>query len=165
MLRSVTCEHQPVSVTLPVLATARIHTKYRKAPLVRNICETMPGVNNQLASAFSKNMTVTLELLLVISSKDTIKPVAIMIMHLMSTHHACSHDIYTTGHLSFHHMAQCVVHALKGLACHARATPARLTPPSLHARSCASPSRACKGHKPVLFFSMGPKLRHPAVLW
>ena len=60
---------------------------------------------------------------------------------------------YTAGCLSFRPMAQCVVHALKGLACCARVTPASLsashckqcsalTSPSLHARGCASPSRA-----------------------
>ncbi len=40
------------------------------------------------------------------------------------------------GCLSFHPMAQCVVHALKGLA---------------------------EVTKNIIFFSMGPKLRHPAV--
>jgi hypothetical protein len=60
--------------------------------------------------------------------------------------------------------AQCVVHALKGLACHARVTPASspashckqcsaLTSPSLHARGCASPSGAHRGHKNILFFN------------
>jgi hypothetical protein len=69
-------------------------------------------------------------------------------------------------------MAQCVVHALKGLAC--RVTPASspashckqrsaLTSPALHARGCTSPSRARRGHKDIIFFSMGTKLRHPAV--
>ncbi len=59
----------------------------------------------------------------------------------------------TTGYLSFGPMAQCVVHALKGLACRARVTPASspashykqcsaLTSLALHARGCASPSRA-----------------------
>ena len=59
----------------------------------------------------------------------------------------------TVGYLSFGPMAQCVVHALKGLACRARVTPASspashckqcsaLPSPSLHARGCASPSRA-----------------------
>ena len=57
------------------------------------------------------------------------------------------------GCLSFHPMAQCVVHALKGLACRARVTPARspashckqcsaLTSPAFHARGCVSPPRA-----------------------
>ena len=50
----------------------------------------------------------------------------------------------TAGCLSFHPMAQCVVHALKGLACRALVTSASsaLTSPALHARGCASPSRA-----------------------
>ena len=59
----------------------------------------------------------------------------------------------TAGSLSFGPMAQCVVHALKGLACSARVTPASspashckqcsaLTSPALHARGCARPSRA-----------------------
>jgi hypothetical protein len=57
------------------------------------------------------------------------------------------------GRLSFHLMAQCVVHALKGLACRARVTTASspalhckqcsaLTSPLLHARGCARPSCA-----------------------
>ena len=60
--------------------------------------------------------------------------------------------INTAGCLSLGHMAQCVVHALKGLACRARATPACspashckqctvLTSPLIHARGCATPSR------------------------
>ncbi len=61
--------------------------------------------------------------------------------------------IGTAGYLSFGPMAQCVVHALKGLACRARLAPASLpashckqfsalTSLALHARGCASPSRA-----------------------
>jgi hypothetical protein len=57
----------------------------------------------------------------------------------------------TAGYLRFHPIAQCAVHALKGLACRARVTPASspaslckqcsaLTSPALHARGCASPS-------------------------
>jgi hypothetical protein len=53
--------------------------------------------------------------------------------------------------LLLHPMAQCIMHALKGLACRARGTPAclpashckqcsALTLPVLHARGCASPS-------------------------
>ena len=68
----------------------------------------------------------------------------------------------TTGYLSFGPMAQCVVHALKGLARRARVTPA--SSPVLHARGCASPScarspRCC--HRKHNLFSMGPKLRYP----
>ncbi len=59
----------------------------------------------------------------------------------------------TDGYLSFGSMAQGVVHALKGLAFRARVNPASspashckqrsaLTSPALHARGCASPSRA-----------------------
>jgi hypothetical protein len=47
---------------------------------------------------------------------------------------------YSTGYLSFGPMAQCVVHALKGLACRAHVTPP--TSPAFHARGCASPSHA-----------------------
>jgi hypothetical protein len=76
---------------------------------------------------------------------------------------------YTAGYLSFHPMAQCVVHALKGLACRARVTPASLpashckqcsalTSPSLHAHSCASPSRARRGHKKHNIFFNGSKI-------
>ncbi len=60
--------------------------------------------------------------------------------------------------LSFHPMAQCVVHALKGLACRARVTPAS-SPAShckqcsaLHARGCASPSRAYLGSQKQKMF-------------
>ena len=42
-------------------------------------------------------------------------------------------------------MAQCAVHALKGLACR------------------ASPSRARRGHKNIILLSLGPTLRYPAV--
>ena len=59
----------------------------------------------------------------------------------------------SAGYLRFGPMVQCVVHALKGLACRARVTPAispashcqqcsALTPSSLHAHGCARPSRA-----------------------
>ncbi len=76
-------------------------------------------------------------------------------------------------------LAQCVVHALKGMACRARVTPARspashykqcsaLTSPALHARGCARPSRARRGHKNILFFqwvqNLGTQLNMPA-LW
>ncbi len=53
--------------------------------------------------------------------------------------------MYTVGYLSFGPMAQCVVHALKGLACRARVTTA--SSPALHARGCASPSRARERHR------------------
>ncbi len=53
----------------------------------------------------------------------------------------------TAGYLSFHPMAQCVVHALKGLACGARVTPASsaLTSPSL--QLCLSFSRTLRSQK------------------
>ena len=66
----------------------------------------------------------------------------------------CLRHNITAGYLSFGPMAQCVVHALKGLACRARVAPAcspashckqcsALTSPSLHAHGgCASPSCA-----------------------
>ncbi len=80
----------------------------------------------------------------------------------------------TAGYLSFGPMAQCVVHALKGLACRARFTPASLpashckqcsalTSPSLHARGCASPSRARCGKTSIIYFSVGPKLRYTPI--
>ena len=73
-----------------------------------------------------------------------------------SIHYPCA--LGTFEYRSFRPMAQCVVHALKGLACRARATPASspashckqysaLTSPALHARGCTSPSRARHGHK------------------
>ena len=81
----------------------------------------------------------------------------------------------TAGYLSFGPMAQCVVHALKGLACRARVTPASspashckqcsaLTSPSLHARGCASPSRACKGHRKQNIFQWVQNLGTPRYL-
>ena len=68
-------------------------------------------------------------------------------------HYQSANGVITAGYLSFGHMTQCVVHTLKGLACLARVAPASshaslckqcsaLTPPSLHARGCTSPSRA-----------------------
>ena len=80
---------------------------------------------------------------------------------------------HTAGYLSFGPMAQCVVHALKGLACRAHVTPASspashckqcsaLTSPSPHVRGCASPSRAlAEVTENIIYFSMGPKLRYP----
>ena len=66
-------------------------------------------------------------------------------------------------------MAQCVVHALEGLACRARVTLASspvshckqcsaLTSPSLHARGCASPSRVCLGSQKTYYFSNGSNI-------
>ena len=49
------------------------------------------------------------------------------------------------GYLRFRPMAQCAVHALKGLACR------------------ASPIRARRGHRKHNIFSMGQKLRYPTV--
>ena len=54
---------------------------------------------------------------------------------------------FVDGITGFGPMAQCVVHALKGLACR------------------ASPSCACQGHKNIILFSMGPKLRYLPVLF
>ena len=74
--------------------------------------------------------------------------------------------------LSFGPMTQCVVHALKGLACRARVTPA-----SSHASHCKQGSALTSTRaaapvllahaevtKNIILFSMGPKLRYPAVL-
>ena len=47
--------------------------------------------------------------------------------------------MHTAGYLSFHPFAQCVVHALKCLACRARVTPASL--PASHCRRCTALSR------------------------
>ncbi len=70
----------------------------------------------------------------------------------------CRFSCEPSPRLSFRPMAQCVMHALKGLACRARVTPATLpashckqssalTSPALHARGCASPSRARRDHR------------------
>ncbi len=86
-------------------------------------------------------------------------------------HHHNKSVIATAGYLSFQPMIQCVMHALKGLACRARVTPASspashckqysaLTSPSLHAWLRQSFSRTLRSQ----FFSMGPKLRYPVVL-
>ena len=70
--------------------------------------------------------------------------------------HPCTYvcmRVSTAGYRNFHPIAQCVVHALKGLACRARVTLtssptshrkqcSALTSPSLHTRGCARPSRA-----------------------
>jgi hypothetical protein len=78
-----------------------------------------------------------------------------------NTRQAC-----TTGYLSFHPMAQCVVRAIKCLACRARVTQARspashcmqcsaLTSPSLsslHARGCTKPSVHAKVTKNIIYF-------------
>ena len=81
----------------------------------------------------------------------------------------------TAEYLSFGPMAQCVVHALKGMACRAHVTPASfpashckqcsaLTSPSLHACGCASTSRAhCREVTKNIIFSMGPKRLYLAV--
>ena len=73
--------------------------------------------------------------------------------HMQMQAHLYRERSSTTGYTRFGPMAQFVVHALKGLACRSRVTTASLpashckqssalTSPSLHARSCASPSRA-----------------------
>jgi hypothetical protein len=56
---------------------------------------------------------------------------------------------YRRGYLSLGTMGQCVVHALKGLTCCARVTPASSpASPSLPARGCASPfSRTQRSQK------------------
>ena len=59
-------------------------------------------------------------------------------------------QVCTAGCLSFYPMAQCVVHALKGLACRARVTPA--SSPVLHAHADVT--------KSIQYFSMGPKLNY-----
>jgi hypothetical protein len=76
----------------------------------------------------------------------------------------------TTGCLRFHPMPQCVVHALKGLACRARITPA--SSPASHykqssrgvqvafaprARLRQSFSRSLRSQKTYYIFLMGPK--------
>jgi hypothetical protein len=60
----------------------------------------------------------------------------------------CSRTLLSHRVPKFHPMAQCVVHALKGLACRARVTPASspashcsaLTSPSLHAHAAVTKS-------------------------
>ena len=84
----------------------------------------------------------------------------------------CFANFCTTGYLSFGPTAQCVVHALKGLACRARVTPvsspashckqcSALTSPALHAHGCASPSCACLGSQKHNILFNGPKLGYP----
>ncbi len=67
--------------------------------------------------------------------------------HGSTVHVHCS----TAGYLRFHHMAQCVAHALKGMACRARVTPA--SSPSLHARLLLAHAKVTatelKGHNGV----------------
>ncbi len=81
----------------------------------------------------------------------------------------------TAGCLSFHRMAQCVVHALKSLACRAPVTPASSPASHCKQRSALTPLRSTRAAAPVLlahaevtenikYFSMGPKLRYPTVL-
>ena len=64
---------------------------------------------------------------------------------LAGSHRLRSAHTGTTGYLSFHPMAHCVVHALKGLACRA---------PVLLAHAEVAKN---------VFFSMDPRLRHPTV--
>ena len=75
---------------------------------------------------------------------------------------------------SFHPTAQCVVHALKGLACRARVTPAsspaapasrmrrsrRLYSTRAAAQVLLAPAEVTKN---IMLFKMGPKRRYPAV--
>ena len=72
----------------------------------------------------------------------------------------------TTRYLSFHPMAQCVVHALRGLRMLLRLAHlarARRSRNLRHARGCARPSHARFGNKNITYFSMGPKFRYPTV--
>ena len=62
----------------------------------------------------------------------------------------------TVGYLSFHPMAQCVVHAVTGLACRGRV---QLT--CLALQAVLSAHVACTPRKIHNIFSMGPKLRYP----
>ncbi len=61
-------------------------------------------------------------------------PVWVWSIHQMSNIQVRA-NMRTAGYRSFHHMAQCAVHVLKGLACRARVTPAS-SPASAHARVC-----------------------------
>ncbi len=98
--------------------------------------------------------------------KNTVSAVDCCVNQSVRTHHR-----HTAGCLSFHHMAQCVVHALKGLACRARVTPA--SSPASHCKQCSALTslRSTRAAAQVLiahadvtknttYFSMGPKLRH-----
>ena len=78
----------------------------------------------------------------------------------------------TAGYLSLGPLAQCVVHALKGLTCRARVTPA--SSPSASSAQRSRRLRSTRAAVPVLLahanvtesiniFSMGPKLRYPMV--
>ena len=95
-------------------------------------------------------------------------------MRACASHRArvCIHMCACTARcLSFHPMAQCVVHALKGLACRARVTlslrQARL-PRTVNSAQCSRRLRSTHAEvtKNITLFSLGPKLRHPAVyIW
>ena len=75
-----------------------------------------------------------------------------MWMQRQRKQHVTHPDLVTARYLSFGTMAQCVVHALKGLTCRVRVTLASspashckqcsaLTSPVPHARGCTRPSR------------------------
>ena len=77
------------------------------------------------------------------------------------------------GCLSVHPMSQCVVHALEGLACRVRVTPA--SSPASHCKQCTlitfalrarlhqAFSGTLRSRKKQYVFAIGPKLRYPAV--
>ena len=52
-------------------------------------------------------------------------------------------DDSTAGYLSFHPIVQCVVHALKGLACHARVNPASSPGPASHCSASGAQRSRC----------------------
>ena len=54
----------------------------------------------------------------------------------------------TARYLRFHHMAQCVVHALECLACRTRVTPA--SSPASHCKQCSHCLRSTRAAAPVL---------------
>ncbi len=56
----------------------------------------------------------------------------------------------TTGYLSFGPMAQCVVHALKGLTCRARATPASSPARTASTAKCSRRLRSTSTAVPAL---------------
>ena len=87
----------------------------------------------------------------------------------MLTHCLSTSATPTAGFLSFHPMAQCVVHALKGLACRARVTPASSPASVLSAHVACAPcarlrqsfSRTLTSQKTLIFLQWVQNLGTP----
>ncbi len=122
------------SIVKDILATADRQYHLRFDKLEREMLDNMETVANLRKLLHKKDMDIAM-----------VRCLVCMVIIVFS--------LDTAGHLSFGPTAQCAVHALKGLACRKRVTPASspashckqcsaLTSPSLQARGCASPSRA-----------------------